>query len=52
MKEYRIEIGVYLYTVQAENLRDAKRLAAYKHRMEGRGRDISISGLIRIAVKA
>lgn len=49
MKEYKIVIGKNTYTVQAENLTDAKKLTAYQLKMNGLGATLSISKLIKMA---
>lgn len=51
MKKYKIEIGLFTYSVSAENKRDAKLLAAYKHKEMGRGRGVPVSKVARLLAR-
>ena len=51
MEKYVVEIGLFTYSVNAENKRDAKLLAAYKHKEAGRGRGVPASKVARLLTR-
>lgn len=51
MKSYRVEIGIFTYSVKAENKKDAKILAAYRHKDAGRGRGVPARKVARLLAR-
>jgi len=51
LNSYRVEIGLFTYSVRAENKKDAKILAAYKHKEAGRGRGVPAGKVARLLAR-
>ena len=51
MKKYVVEIGLFTYSIDAENKHDARLLAAYKHKEKGRGRGVPVSKVARLLTR-
>jgi len=51
MKKYKVEIGLFTYSVNAENKAHARLLAAYKHKEAGRGKGVPVSKVARLLTR-